>query len=477
MLFNSVAFFVFAALFFAVWPLVCRQRRPRLAAIALASLVFYGFWDPRYVLVLLGTGIADFSFGLAMERAPSRKRWLLGASLTLNLGALFAFKYSSFVAQTVDATLALLGKSSHAQEHVPALLRVLPPGISFYTFQSMSYTIDVYTGRLKPTRSPLHFLAFISMFPQLVAGPIVRAKDLLPALETHTPPSPEARFSALSLIVFGYFKKVVIADHLAATVESVYGAPGKSSLLYWLATLMFALQIYFDFSGYSDIARGLARLMGYEFPLNFAHPYTARSMRELWQRWHISLSTWFRDYVYLPLGGARSHPLRNLWVTMLLSGLWHGASFTFLAWGAWHALWLSVERATRWPERAAASPVGRALAAPAVFMLTLIGWVFFRAGTLGNALTALRTMFTQIPNVRDLALLPSYMPVFFLAVGVLTEALLVRATRRAANATAGERALPVSGPATLLRPLGLALLIAICVYFRGPGTAFIYFQF
>ncbi len=475
MLFNSVAFFAFAALFFAVWPLVCARKGARLATIAVASLVFYGFWDPRYVLVLLGTGLADFTFGLAMERYPNRKRWLLAASLTLNLGALFAFKYSGFFARTVDSAFGHFGTSTHLAAALPTFLRVLPPGISFYTFQSMSYTIDIYKGRLKPTRSLLHFVAFISMFPQLVAGPIVRAKDLLPALEEHRAPSPEVRFGALSMIVFGYFKKVVVADHLAATVESIYAAPGgSSSLLYWLATLMFAIQIYFDFSGYSDIARGLARFMGYEFPLNFDHPYTARSMREFWQRWHISLSTWFRDYVYLPLGGNRTHGTRNLWITMVLSGLWHGASFTFLCWGAWHALLLTVERLTKWPERAATSSVGRVVAAPVIFLLTLVGWVFFRAGTMAKAAWILRTMFMQIPNARDFVLLPSYVPIFFLGVGIAAEIAFVKASRRS------ESQKDQASPGQLwgfLRPLGLAAMIAICIYFRGPGTAFIYFQF
>jgi len=469
-LFNSFAFFAFAAVFFAAWPLVCASRGRRLAAITAASLVFYGFWDPRYVLVLLATGLADFSFGLAMERRPEHKRWLLGASITLNLGALFAFKYSGFAATTADSLAHAFGASTHLHASLPAFLRVLPPGISFYTFQSMSYTIDVYTGRLKPTRSLLHFLAFISMFPQLVAGPIVRAKDLLPALEEHRHPSAEARYGALSMIVLGYFKKVVVADHLSATVENVYGAPNGSALLYWIATLLFTFQIYFDFSGYSDIARGLARLMGYEFPLNFDHPYASRSLREFWQRWHISLSSWFRDYVYVPLGGSRRHGTRNVWITMLASGLWHGASFTFLAWGAWHALWLTIERATRWPERAAASSVGRVLAAPVVFFITFVGWVFFRAGTLAKARVVLGTMATSFPNVRDVVLLPSYTPLVFLGVGIVAEVLSLRAARRASAEKRAPRP-------TLVRSLGLAAMIAICIYFRGPGTAFIYFQF
>ncbi|MBL8611038.1 MAG: MBOAT family protein [Myxococcales bacterium] len=477
MLFNSLAFFVFAAAFFALWPLAAPRPRPRLALIAAASLVFYGFWDPRYVVLLVGTGICDFTFGLAMERAPRAKTPLLAASLVVNLGTLFAFKYSGFAARVADGGLAALGKPTHLADALPAMLRVLPPGISFYTFQSMSYTIDVHQGRLKPTRSFLHFLAFISMFPQLVAGPIVRARDLLPALLTHRAPDAGVRFGAVSLVAFGFFKKVVVADNLAATVEAVYGAPqGASSFAYWMATVMFAMQIYCDFSGYSDIARGLARLMGYEFPQNFDHPYAARSMRDFWRSWHMSLSSWFRDYVYLPLGG-REHPTRNLWITMLLSGLWHGASFTFLAWGAWHALLVTVERAARLPERAARSSVGRVVAAPVVFVAVCVGWVFFRASSLPHALRVLRVMTTSVPvvDLTEVAILRAGWPLFFLAVGVVAEWIARAADARAADArAAGATGAPRS---LALRSVGVAVMVAACVFLRGPGNAFIYFQF
>ncbi len=475
MLFNSVAFFAFAAAFFAAWPIVRKRRTARLATIALASLVFYGFWDPRYVLVLLGTGFADFSFGRLMVRYPTRKRWLLSLSLVVNLGALVSFKYATFFAASLDGLLAALGVPAHLGASVPPFLGVLPPGISFYTFQSMSYTIDVYRGRLEPTRSPLHFLAFISMFPQLVAGPIVRARDLLPALERPpTVPSSEARFAALGLIIFGYFKKVVIADNLAGSVEAVYGAADASSFLYWTATLMFAFQIYFDFSGYSDIARGLAGLMGYEFPLNFDHPYASGSFRELWQRWHISLSSWFRDYVYIPLGGSKRAPLRNLWITMLLSGLWHGASFTFLAWGAWHAAMLSLERVTRWPERLSTSALGRFAATLLVFLATLVGWVFFRAGTMGKALHVLRAMLTAIPviDLGELSRLGAVGPTIFLLAGAIAEWLSTRADR---GGSPSRR--PAPAARRVLLPVGLACMICASIYLRGPGTAFIYFQF
>jgi D-alanyl-lipoteichoic acid acyltransferase DltB (MBOAT superfamily) len=421
---------------------------------------------------LIGTGLSDFFFGLGIERFAARKKLLLAASITVNLGALFTFKYSSFALGTLDHVLAIAGKETHFAAGVPAFFKVLPPGISFYTFQSMSYTIDVYRGRLRPTKNPLHFFAFISMFPQLVAGPIVRAKDLLPALaEPARAPDAGARFAATQLIVLGYFKKCVVADNLAHAVTDIYASPAAStpSFVWWIGTLMFAMQIYCDFSGYSDIARGLARMMGYEFPLNFNHPYASQSFREFWQRWHITLSSWFRDYVYIPLGGNRVHFTRNLWVTMLLSGLWHGASFTYVAWGAWHALMLTIERAAKIPERAQASRVGRAVAAPVVFVLTLIGWVFFRAESLGKALAILRVMLGSLPVIDFSDLAGIRAPLFFLSVGIVTEIVAHRASVRARSE--GARTRP------FLAPLGLAALIASCIYLRGPGNAFIYFQF
>ena len=220
----------------------------------------------------------------------------------------------------------------------------------------MSYTIDVYRGRMKPVTNLFHFFAFLSMFPQLVAGPIVRARDLIPQLEKNRDTTEAERWDGLKLIVGGYFKKVVIADNLAPFVNTAFAAVPSpdSSLYWWLVIAAFAFQIFFDFAGYSDIARGLAKWMGYDFLVNFDHPYTSTSLREFWARWHISLSTWFRDYVYIPLGGSKkgeSWGHVSMWMTMVISGLWHGAAFHFLVWGAVHALFLSIERITLWPER------------------------------------------------------------------------------------------------------------------------------
>ncbi len=379
------------------------------------------------------------------------------------------FKYLTFLTESLNQALGVLG----FEGAVPLLRLTLPVGISFYTFQSMSYTIDVYRGRLKPTHNIFHFFAYLSMFPQLVAGPIVRAADLLPQLETASPVSDTDLWDGLRLVTIGYFKKVVIADNLAATVNLAFshGAVLPSAPYWWAITTMFALQIYCDFSGYSDIARGLAKWTGYEFPLNFDHPYFSTSLRAFWSRWHISLSTWFRDYVYVPLGGSRASGLityRNLWLAMLLSGLWHGAAWTFVVWGALHALFLSLERLSNWPKRL--SGVGGALGLGVVLVLLQVwfAWVFFRAESLGQAVEIVSTMLdvTSFDFAPVLAL--GYQVFVFLALGIGTEIYWgVRARPRGSTARA----------AGLLEPAFVSALIVSCVFLRGPGSDFIYFQF
>lgn len=355
---------------------------------------------------------------------------------------------------------------------VPEFMVLLPIGISFYTFQSMSYTIDVYRGRLRPTRDPFHFFAYLSLFPQLVAGPIVRASDLLPQLLENRRPTEAERWEGLRLIVHGYFKKVVIADNLAIAVNRGFmmaGIDEPSCLFWWTIVTMFAFQIYCDFSGYSDIARGLARWMGYSLQRNFDHPYIAASMREFWARWHISLSTWFRDYVYIPLGGSRCTPGqgdRNLAVTMLLSGLWHGAAWRFVIWGAVHAVFLKVERVTDWPRRVLSIRGGRHLATILTLAQVWVGWVFFRAETMTDALVILKAMFTFSGGSFPL----SPVALTVLTVATLRELYFYFRLDGAVF------------PASLrlrrvLQPVVLALMIVACVYLRGRGNEFIYFQF
>jgi alginate O-acetyltransferase complex protein AlgI len=468
MLFNSYTFLVFAALFFLVWRAIPRRPPLQWGLLIGASCVFYGWWDWRFLFLLAGTGLVDFLAALAMERAPSGKKALLIVSMCCNVGVLATFKYLGFFTTSLNAVLGMVG--SHAS--VPVVHLVLPVGISFYTFQSMSYTIDVYKGELKPTRSLLHFFAMISLFPHLVAGPILRARNILPQLLTLPRPTEEQRWSGLKLIVLGYLKKVVLADNLAPAVNDAFSANlvVHSCPYWWVVITMFAMQIYFDFSGYTDIARGLARWMGIEFPLNFNHPYAASSFRDFWKRWHISLSSWWMEYVYVPLGGSRRGPLRahsNMWVTMVISGLWHGAAWTFVVWGALHAAFLSLERVTRWPQRLAVFPGGRLLVSVALLVQVWVAWVFFRATSFAQALHITSAMLD--PRGHDVAPVLSLArpALLFLVVSVSVEALLATGGSPAVRRRLGRHADPVL----------VAAMIAACFYLRGPGSAFIYFQF
>jgi alginate O-acetyltransferase complex protein AlgI len=437
----------------------------RLLFIVVMSSIFYGWWEWSYLGLLYFTGVVDFAAALWMESFPKHKKKLLFVSMATNLGLLGFFKYSGFAAENLNLLFEPLGT------HIPVAKFVLPVGISFYTFQSMSYTIDVYRGECKATHSLMHFFASLMLFPQLVAGPILRARDILPQLlpEPKTPDE-ATRFEGLKLIAHGYFKKMVIADNLAPFVTSAFGAnlPVVNSTAYWwLAVGMFAMQIYCDFSGYTDIARGLAKWMGYEFQLNFDHPYSATSIRDFWSRWHISLSTWFRDYVYIPMGGNKKGAVRahvNMWSAMLLSGLWHGADWKFIVWGALHATYLSLERLTEWPAKLIRIPLGRIIVTLLVLMQVCVAWVFFRAESMAQAGQVVSAMFNFSHETH-----PNCQPyVWFFVVGIAYEVwMCVKPHVALASA-------PYTG---WLEPARMAFLLVACIYFRGPGHVFIYFRF
>ncbi|MBN1436285.1 MAG: MBOAT family protein [Sedimentisphaerales bacterium] len=475
MLFNSLVFLLFGGLFFAVWPLLRGRAGTRWLGLVVFSFVFYGWWDWRFLFLISGTALVNYGAGLLFGRVQKGRKLILVISVVLNLLPLMTFKYLGFAANNVNWLMQVLGIGQFSTAFCGYL--ILPVGISFYTFQAMSYTIDVYRGELKPTRNVFHFLAYLSMFPQLVAGPIVRAKDLLPQLEQCNKVGAEERWQGLRLIVLGYFKKVVVADTLAPAVNGAFNGAGQSEgmLFWWMIMIMFAYQIYCDFSGYSDIARGLGKWMGYEFPVNFDHPYISRSFGEFWRRWHISLSSWFRDYVYIPLGGSRSGRLGsqgNMWVTMLLSGLWHGAAWTFVIWSALHAFYLSVERVTNWPKRLAkVSVVGPSLATLAVFLLTTIAWVFFRADSFGQAVSVLGCMF----NFGNL----DYHAVSDINSDAVNVLLIILARQLYFHFGFDKQQWGWIRPRhkAILESTAFAVLIMLCVYMRGPGSAFIYFQF
>lgn len=383
MIFNSISFWVFFALVFSLYLVLPHRWQNRMLLVA--SYFFYGCWDWRFLSLIAFTTTVDFwvSHRLHASADPkSRKHWLL-VSLITNLSILGFFKYFNFFADSAQDLLAAMG-----WEIAPWKLQIiLPVGISFYTFQSLSYTVDVYRGNLKPSQSLFDYALFVSFFPQLVAGPIERATNLLPQVENPRRLSWERAREASWLILWGLFKKVVIADNLAMIADSVFnGEVPAHTLNVLIGIYAFAFQIYCDFSGYSDIARGLARLMGFDLMLNFWNPYFARNPSDFWRRWHISLSTWLRDYLYIPLGGNRKGPRRtyvNLGLTMLLGGLWHGAAWTFVAWGAYQGALLALHRVWVGESRRANTSSG-ILPVIGMFHLACGGWLLFRAQSMGQ---------------------------------------------------------------------------------------------
>lgn len=388
MLFHT---WVFLAFFAVVLPVHLLVRRTALCSAWLlaASYAFYAWWNPLFLALIVVSTAIDYLVVRRMEVTERKRPWLI-VSLVTNLALLGFFKYAGFVTENLNV---LLEGSGYA---IPAPDVLLPVGISFFTFQSMSYTIDAYRGEVEVERSFVRFAAFVSLFPQLVAGPIERARNLLPQLRSPRPVTSRDAADGASLFLVGFFKKVALADYLGSYVDRVYDAPLEySAPAAMLATFAFGWQIYFDFSGYTDMARGVARVMGFRLMVNFDNPYTATGLGDFWRRWHISLSSWFRDYVYIPLGGNRGGRLftwRNVFLTMVLSGLWHGAAWGFLIWGALHAVGrivtLRLEGSASW-ER-----VPRLVRQLLVFAFVTLTWVFFRAQTWEASSVIIRQMFS-----------------------------------------------------------------------------------
>jgi alginate O-acetyltransferase complex protein AlgI len=366
-------------------------RRARNAWLLCASYVFYGWWDWRFCGLLLLTTSIDYFAGQSIVSAPSRAaaRRALALSIAADLSLLGFFKYCGFGAETLNAIASALGVSHPL---VPVLSVTLPVGMSFYTFQAMSYSIDLYRREARPARSFLDFACYVSLFPQLVAGPIVRYRDLDAQLRERES-SWAAAGAGAALFVLGLAKKVLVADAVAPIADFAFSRVDIGFAGAWTGLAAYTMQIYFDFSGYSDMAVGLGLLFGFRFPANFLSPYKSRSMTEFWTRWHVSLSTWLRDYLYIPLGGNRKGAARtyaNLFLTMLLGGLWHGASWTFVAWGAWHGFLLAAERMLGKRSFFVACPAPVQMAG--TFLLAMLGWLLFRSpdlAVLGSMLRGL----------------------------------------------------------------------------------------
>jgi len=396
MLFNSIDFAVFLPIVFVLyWFVLNRDLQHQNLLIVVASYIFYGWWDWRFLSLIMFSTLVDYLVGLRLEKQedPGRRRLLLLCSVLVNLGFLGFFKYYNFFLDNFVEAFSFFGTKIPAS----SLTIVLPVGISFYTFQTLSYTIDVYRRKLGPTHDFVAFAAFVSFFPQLVAGPIERATNLLPQFSTMRSFTYPQAVDGMRQILWGLFKKIVIADNCARYANEIFNnSVGQSGSTLVAGAFFFAFQIYGDFSGYSDIAIGTSRLFGLKLMRNFAFPYFSRDIAEFWRRWHISLSTWFRDYLYIPLGGSRGTVwmrIRNTFIIFLVSGFWHGANWTFIVWGALNAIYiLPVMLVSR--NRVHLDIVARGRLLPSVgdgfrilltFCLTLLAWIFFRAESVGHA--------------------------------------------------------------------------------------------
>ncbi|MCP4190379.1 MAG: MBOAT family protein [Planctomycetaceae bacterium] len=391
MLFHTWEFLVFFIVVYAVY-LALRPTKLWLPWLLVASYVFYGWWNPLYLILVGYSTLLDYVCVIFMDRSRRRRLWLV-ISLVNNLALLGFFKYASFITDNLNQLLASIG-IGYALRGPDVLL---PVGISFFTFQSMSYTIDFYRGQIERERNFVRFATFVSFFPQLVAGPIERARELLPQFKTAPAIRRENLTNGISLFITGLFKKIALASYLANYADPIFANPSNyQSATLTLAVIAFAWQIYFDFSGYTDMARGIAQMLGFRLMLNFNHPYLATGLRDFWGRWHISLSTWFRDYVYIPLGGNRRGELqmyRNLFLTMVLSGLWHGAAWRFVIWGALHGIGILVTRSLEkspWYR----NKVPTLIKQVAVFAFVCFAWIFFRAETTSDALLILNRIAT-----------------------------------------------------------------------------------
>jgi len=480
MLFNSIDFAIFfPVVFILYWFVANRNLKIQNLLLLIASYIFYGWWDWRFLSLLLFSTLVDYFVGIMLNKQenPLKRKLLLTLSIVTNLGLLGFFKYYNFFLDNLVESYTFFGGEINAR----SLNVILPVGISFYTFQTLSYSIDIYRRKLIATTDFVAFATFVTFFPQLVAGPIERATNLLPQFFKKRELDYSQAIDGLRQILWGLFKKIVIADNSAQLANQIFNNSadyGGSTLL--LGTFFFAIQIYGDFSGYSDIAIGTARLFGFSLMRNFAFPYFSRDMAEFWRRWHISLSTWFRDYLYIPLGGSKgglSMKIRNTFIIFLVSGFWHGANWTFIIWGALNAIYfLPLLLSNKNRENLDIVAKGRLF--PSLrefskilltFSLTLIAWIFFRAATVTEAVSILSTIFSA-----SLFTMPDLPLKVLLVIGLIGVFIITEWLGRE-NQYAIEKVY-----VTFPKPVRWAVyysIVFLIFMFAGQGQTFIYFQF
>ena len=473
MLFNSIEFLLFLPVVFLLyWFVFNKNLKSQNLLILVSSYVFYGWWDYRFLSLIFLSTIVDYIIGLNISKQDSekKKKLLLWCSVLFNLSVLGFFKYYNFF---VDSWIDLFSSVGYEIKSVWTLNIILPVGISFYTFQTMSYTIDIYRKKLEPTKDFISFASFVSFFPQLVAGPIERASNLLPQILKKREFNYEQGVQGLRLILWGMFKKVVIADSLAPTVDNIFSNyEGFGGGILWLGAIYFAFQIYCDFSGYSDIAIGTSKLFGFELMSNFKFPYFSRNIGEFWRRWHISLSTWFRDYLYIPLGGSKEgkwKSIRNIFIIFLVSGFWHGANWTFIFWGGFHSILFLPSFILNTNRKYTSSIIGEKTFLPSpkefvqvgiTFILVTIGWVFFRSETIVDSFNYLSKMFLEFG-------IPQNLRKGILFVICLTFLDFIIKGNERMNYKKSHS----------LELLGSVILVLVILFFYNQSSSFIYFQF
>ena len=480
MLFNSLEFLLFLPIVFLLYWFVFKSRKWQNLFVVVASYVFYGWWDWKFLVLIALTSFCSYLSGILLERQEGNRRnqKLISASnIVLNLAILGVFKYYNFFAENIEAICNSFGY----QLDWVTLDIILPVGISFYTFQALSYTIDVYRHQIRATHDPIEFFAFISFFPQLVAGPIERATNLLPQFQKPRTFDYAKAVDGCRQMLWGFFKKMVVADTCAGCSNTIWGSyTEQTGFVLWIGALFFTFQIYCDFSGYSDIAIGTARLFGINLKRNFNVPYFSRTIPEFWRRWHISLMTWFRDYIYFPLGGsrcARWKVIRNTLIVFGISGLWHGANWTFVIWGLYHAcliaIFILLGINTKAKDVVAAGKFFPSLKESCqmliTFLLAVVGWVIFRAETIGQAWNYLTKMFST--SAFQYAYFDGKRALLFAFIMVVIE--WIQRDKEHALQFANNKCFSI-------RPVRWAVyysIFAAIIFFAGGNQTFIYFQF